>query len=475
MSIRQPRPLLTSLIVAGAFFMEILDGTIIAPALPDMAGSFGVGVVDLNIGISAYLMTVAVLIPMSGWISDRFGARPVFASAIVVFTLASVLCGVSDGLWTFTAARVLQGVGGAMMVPVGRLVVLRNTEKHDLMRAIATITWPGLAAPIIGPPLGGFIATYASWRWIFLINVPLGIVALILALMFIRDARGGTRAPFDWTGFALISSACLGFMYGFDQIAQPSSRWLMPVLALFASIILGVVAFRRARRLPHPLLDVSSLRVQTFAAMVRTGFVFRAVVSAIPFLLPLMFQIAFGLSPFVSGLLVLSLFSGNLGIKPLTSRVLKRFGFRTTLIINGFLFSLTTFACALFSPATPLAIIVVVLFFGGVTRSMQFTANITLAFVDVREDQLSSANTLFNMMTQIGLAMGIALGAISLRLASVLTGGAENSLSLADFQVAFATVAALAIVALIDCFALPADAGATVSGHVAKRALDTPL
>lgn len=469
----QPRPKLTALIVAGAFFMEFLDSTIIAPALPDMAASFGISAVDLNIGISAYLMTVAVFIPMSGWISDRFGIRRVFASAIIVFTVASALCGVSQGLWTFTAARILQGIGGAMMVPVGRLVVLRNTEKRNLMRAIATLTWPGLAAPIVGPPLGGFITTYASWHWIFLINVPLGAIALLLAVVVIRDARVAARSPFDWIGFALTGSACIGFMYGFDQIAQPQSQWLTPGLVLMASIVLGAASLRRARRKSHPLLDVSALRVQTFAAMVRAGFVFRAVVSAIPFLLPLMFQIAFGLNPFVSGLLVLALFSGNLGIKPLTSGILKRFGFRTTLLANGLLFSLTTFACALFSPDTPLAIIVIVLFFGGVTRSMQFTANITLAFVDVREEQLSGANTLFNMMTQIGLAMGIALGAIALRLAHSVTGSTPGPLSLTDFQLAFATIGALALLALIDCFALPPEAGSSISGHGANRTTDS--
>jgi EmrB/QacA subfamily drug resistance transporter len=456
---RSHRPTLTAYIVAGAFFMEFLDGTILVPALPDMARAFGVAPVDLNIGISAYLMTVAVLLPVSGWIADRFGGRTVLTAAIVIFTAASVLCGMSESLGGFTGARILQGVGGALMVPVGRLIVLRVTAKGDLMRAIALITWPGLAAPVLGPPLGGLITTYAAWPWIFFVNLPLGLAAIVLALIFVRDSHRETSRRFDWLGFGITSAACFAFIYGCDRIAHVSGNLRLGGGALAASAILGVVAVRHARYASEPLLDLSVLRFPTFAAMLRAGFIFRTVVSAIPFLLPLMFQVAFGLSPVVSGFLLLALFAGNLGIKPLTSRIIGRFGFRATLIGNGVLFAVTTLACAFLSPDTPLAVTALICFLGGVTRSMQFTANFTLAYGDVPHAHMSAANTLVNMMTQIGWAFGIALAAIALRIADLVTENSGLTLSVLDFQLVFTALAGCSLFALIDCIRLESAAG----------------
>src|SRR5580704_2383260 len=216
---------LVALLVAGAFFMENLDGTVIATALPQMAQTFGASPVDLNMGMTAYMLTLAVFIPVSGWVADRLGARTVFAAAIGLFTLASILCGMSNSLWEFTAARILQGMGGALMVPVGRLVVLRTTEKKDLVRSIAYITWPGLAAPVIGPPVGGFITTYSSWHWIFFLNVPLGIVGVILASLWIQNHPSEHLRPFDWAGFALTSTSCTTFMYGMELIGRQDTPW----------------------------------------------------------------------------------------------------------------------------------------------------------------------------------------------------------------------------------------------------------
>src|SRR6266700_2985143 len=224
-SVTHRRSAQVALLVAAAFFMENLDGTVIATALPQMALSFGANPVDLNLGITAYLLTLAVFIPVSGWIADRLGARTVFALAIALFTFSSILCGISNGLWQFTASRILQGIGGAMMVPVGRLVVLRVTEKKDLMRSIAYITWPGLVAPVLGPPVGGFITTYSSWRWIFYLHVPLGVVALVLALWWIRNEPESTTRPFDWMGFALAGTSCIAFMYGLELMGRQSSQW----------------------------------------------------------------------------------------------------------------------------------------------------------------------------------------------------------------------------------------------------------
>jgi MFS family permease len=229
-----------ALIVASAYFMENLDATVIATALPHMASTFGVTAVSLSIGMTAYLLALAVFIPISGWVADRFGQRSVFGSAIVVFTVASILCGLSNGLVGFTAARILQGMGGAMMVPVGRLAVLRSTEKRHLMRSIAYITWPGLAAPVIGPALGGFISTYFSWRWIFLLNVPIGLLGLALTAIFIPNSRESSRRPFDVRGFVL-SVSCTGWNALGNSIATGASRSpLWPVASSLPSWLCGI-------------------------------------------------------------------------------------------------------------------------------------------------------------------------------------------------------------------------------------------
>src|SRR5579871_54729 len=245
-----------ALLAAGALFMEQLDGTVIATALPQMAQSFAVAAVDLNIGMSAYLLTVAVFIPASGWVTDRFGARTVFASAIVTFTLSSVLCAASGTLWQFTLARVLQGIGGAMMVPVGRLIVLRNTEKQHFVRMIAYLTWPALTAPVVGPPLGGLITEYSSWPWIFLLNVPLGIAGLALALVLIPNSRSEGKGAFDWTGFALTGFASFSLMYSLEAIGRNRIDWLITAPLLCASLTAGICAVRHALRAAHPLLDL---------------------------------------------------------------------------------------------------------------------------------------------------------------------------------------------------------------------------
>jgi EmrB/QacA subfamily drug resistance transporter len=448
-----------ALLVAGAFFMENLDGTVVVTAMPQMAASFGVHPVDLHIGISAYILTLAVLIPASGWVADRLGPRRVFAGAIVIFTLASALCGLSTSLGGFTAARILQGVGGAMMVPVGRLVVLRNTAKADLMSAIATITWPGLAAPILGPPVGGFITTYASWHWIFFLNLPLGLVGLGFALRLIPAGWGTSVKPFDVLGFLLTGAACLGLMYGLDQISDGTNADVSAWLFILAALALGALAVRHARRQAHPLVDLWALGVRSYAVTTYGGSLFRMAIGAVPFLLPLLFQIGFGLDPFRSGLLVLAVFAGNLGMKPMTSPVLRRFGFRTTMIGTGILNAVAILGCATFTPATPVPIILAVLFISGLLRSMQFTALNTLAFADVPEGRMSGANTLFNMAQQMAMGLGIALGAVALRVAAMLHPAASGPIPLIDFHIAFAIVGGVALVAVLDSFWLAFDAG----------------
>jgi EmrB/QacA subfamily drug resistance transporter len=445
--------------------MENLDGTVIATALPQMGKSFHVNPVDLNIGMTAYLLMLAVFIPISGWVADRIGARTVFVSAIAIFTLSSILCGLSEGITAFTVARIIQGIGGAMMVPVGRLVVLRITEKHNLMEAIAYITWPGLVAPVVGPPVGGFITTYFSWHWIFFLNVPLGIIGLALSLLWIPNLKEDKVKPFDWIGFALSSSASVTFMYGMELIGRENATWGPPSFYLIVGSVLGVLAILHFRRAATPLLSLALLKIKSFAITIQGGSLFRIAISVSPFLLPLMFQVGFGLDAFQSGILMLGLFVGNLSMKPATTWVLRRFGFRSVLIWNGILTAILMLGCTLLFPQTPRFIILAVLFLNGLCRSMQFTCLSTLAFADVPKPELSAATSFFSMITQMSMGMGVAVGAIALRLAGLLDRNAHGNPTAREFHIAFLLVSSLALLATVDCFSLDRDAGAAVSGH----------
>ncbi|MFS9434285.1 MFS transporter [Citrobacter sp. C348] len=453
-----------ALLVAGAFFMEFIDGTVIATALPDMAKSFGVEAVDLNIGISAYLITLAVLIPASGWIADRFGARKVFSLALAIFTLASVLCGLSTSLESFVAMRILQGVGGALMVPVGRLAVLRTTPKHQLITAIATLTWPALVAPIIGPPLGGFITSYANWRWIFFINVPLGLLAIALALRFIPDIHDDERRPFDIPGFIATSVAMVSLVYAMELLgAQQPQGWLTAGL-LTLGVVTSLFALRHFRHAAWPMIRLDALQVPTFRVTMYGGSLFRASISAVPFLLPLMFQVGFGMNAFHAGSLVLAVFVGNLTIKPATTPLIRWLGFKKLLLINGALNVLALLACALITPQTPVWVILLVPYLGGVFRSIQFTGVSTLAFADVPASQMSYANTLFSTATQLAVGLGISLAAIGIRM------GDEVSKWLAlshvpgiSFRLAFVVIAIICLIGMVDTLRLTRDAGCAVS------------
>ena len=453
-----------ALLVAGAFFMEFLDGTVIATALPDMARDFGVTAVELNIGISAYLITLAVLIPASGWIADRFGARAIFTLALAIFTLASVFCGLSTEVHIFVAMRILQGVGGALMVPVGRLAVLRTTPKHQLIKAIATLTWPALVAPIIGPPLGGFITRYASWHWIFFINVPLGLAAIILSLRIIPDIRETERRSFDLTGFITTAVAMVSLVTAMERLGDRQPQ-IWPTLALaalgFGCLLYSIRHFRRAAA---PMVRLDALQVPTFRVTMYGGSLFRASISAVPFLLPLLFQVGFGMDPFHSGLLVLAVFVGNLTIKPATTPLIRWLGFRRLLLINGALNVCSLLACALLTPQTPVWAIMLILYLGGVFRSIQFTGVSTLAFADVPAAQMSDANTLFSTASQLAVGLGITLGAIGIRLGEQVGDWLHlTELPGISFRLSFVFIALICLVGMIDSLHLAKTAGSSVS------------
>ena len=453
-----------ALLVAGAFFMEFLDGTVIATALPDMARDFGVTAVELNIGISAYLITLAVLIPASGWIADRFGARAIFTLALAIFTLASVFCGLSTEVHIFVAMRILQGVGGALMVPVGRLAVLRTTPKHQLIKAIATLTWPALVAPIIGPPLGGFITRYASWHWIFFINVPLGLAAIILSLRIIPDIRETERRSFDLSGFITTSVAMVSLVTAMERLGDRQPQ-IWPTLALaalgFGCLLYSIRHFRRAAA---PMVRLDALQVPTFRVTMYGGSLFRASISAVPFLLPLLFQVGFGMDPFHSGLLVLAVFVGNLTISPATTPLIRWLGFRRLLLINGALNVCSLLACALLTPQTPVWAIMLILYLGGVFRSIQFTGVSTLAFADVPAAQMSDANTLFSTASQLAVGLGITLGAIGIRLGEQVGDWLHlTELPGISFRLSFVFIALICLVGMIDSLHLAKTAGSSVS------------
>lgn len=446
------------LLVAGAFFMENLDGTVIVTALPAMARAFGVSVTDMSLGVSVYLLALAVLIPASGWLADRYGARRIFVAAIIAFTAASAACAFSTTLLAFCLARLAQGAAGSMMVPVGRLAVLRTTPKPDLVHAIATITWPGLAAPVLGPPLGGWMVTHASWPWIFLLNVPLGLVGGWWALRILPRDHEPVRRPFDWLGFALTGAACGFTMAGVEWIGQGRTGpigWSL----LGCGAVVAVAAYRQAWGNDHALLDLWALRLPSYAVTVRSGSLFRMAVSSMPFLLPLFLQVGLGMSPVRAGMLLLVLFAGNLAMKPWTTAILRRYRFRTVLLVNGLLIAGTFAGCALITAETPLVAMGLLLFVAGLTRSMQFTAFNTLAFADVPAERMGGANTLFNTMFQLTMGMGVALGALCLRLPSW---GSDAPPSLTDFRLALLLMGGVCLLSLIEMARLDRAAGSAV-------------
>lgn len=447
-----PFPRGMALLVAGAFFMEILDATIIAPAIPLIATSFGVQPVDVNVAISAYLVTVAVLIPATGWMADRFGVRRVFLAAIAVFTLASIGCAMSTSLPMLVGMRVAQGVGGAMMVPVGRLAVLRNSSKTDLVRAIALLTWPALAAPVLAPVLGGAIATVGSWRWIFIVNIPLGILGFVLALKLVRGGPVATTRKLDWLGMLLLGGGIAAALIALESIRISGTDWVLVGACGLGGVVLLGLALRHLLRTEAPLIKLPVLRVRTLRITVTAGSLYRMVITAVPFLLPLMFVLEFGWTPFQAGLMVAALFIGNLTIKPATTPLMRRFGIRTVLVVNG-VASVGCFGLlALVQPGMPVAVIAVILYVSGALRSIGFTAYNSLAFSDVDGDDLTHANTLNASVQELAAGLGIAIAALLVSL-------------LASYSVTFLVLGGLLAVTLIESLRLPGSAGSHVTGR----------
>ena len=441
--------------------MENLDGTIIATAAPQIAADLRVDPVDVNLAMTVYLITIAVGIPISGWLTDRFGGRRILMIAIAVFTVASALCAVSVNLPMLVTMRVLQGAGGALMVPVGRLVVLRVTAKKDMLDAVAYLTWPALLAPVIAPALGGWIVTVASWEWIFLINIPLGIVAFVVAARIVPDTSTSQQRDLDWVGFLLCAAALGGLLIGVESIRPTESSLIAHSVAAVAIVALFWLAWWWLRRTPHPLVRFDALRQQSFRVSNVGGSVYRLVISAIPFLLPLLFQVGFGWSPARAGFLVLLLFLGNVGIKPATSPLIRRFGFRLVLIGSIAGGALALAGIALLRPTTPVWLMATVLILSGAFRSIGFSAYNSLQYADIKPEQMADANTLGSTMQQMAVGLGIALGALLLRAGDLIVPNGEPTDA---YAVAFFALGVLMLQPLAQAILLHRTAGSEIAG-----------
>jgi EmrB/QacA subfamily drug resistance transporter len=453
------------LIVACALFMQNLDTSIINTALPSIAISFHDNPVRLSLAVTAYMLSLAVFIPISGWIADRYGAASVFRAAIGLFTVASMACGLCNSTPELTAARILQGVGGAMMVPVGRLVILRSIDRTELVRAISYLTTPAILGPILGPPVGGLITTYLSWRWVFYLNVPVGILGIVLVSVFIDDLKPLSTPPLDWKGFVLTGVSLTCLMYGFDLIAHPGIGAAVIVLVLLVGALVGWAALRHARRHEAPLIDLTLLRIGTFRANMTGGSLFRMTAGTMPFLLPMMLQVGFGMSAFSSGLVT---FAGGLGSffnKMTTGPILRRWGYRSVFILNAAIAAAFIGVCGFFTAATPVLIMFPILAIGGFFRSLQFTALNSMVFADVPSDKMSGATSLSSMIQQLTNGLGIAFAAIVVHLIHEVHLGAAAPLAAVDFRWAFVAVAIFSLGSIYYFRLMDPAAGAAVTGH----------
>jgi EmrB/QacA subfamily drug resistance transporter len=460
-----------ALIVATALFMEQLDATVLATALPSMARSFGVQPLHMSIALTSYLLSLAVFIPVSGTVADRFGTRRVFNAAIILFTLGSILCSQAGSLPLLVAARFLQGMGGAMMVPVGRIILLRSVPKSELVSAMAWFLIPALVGPVVGPPLGGFLTTYLSWRWIFFINIPIGVLGGTLATLLIPDIRETHRKPFDAPGFVLSGVALASLTFGFT-LASRGSQAVEAILLLALGLVSGAAYVVYARRRTHAILDLRLMRLQTFRISTIAGSLSRITWGAVPFLLPMMMQLGFGMSAAASGAVTFTSAAGAMLMKFFAAPILRRFGFRRVLIWNQLLATLCIAACATFSRGWPPLAILGILLAGGFFQSLQFTAYNTIAYAELRPDGMSAATSFYTVFQQLMLSMGICVAAGALALSSVIAG--HHNPEVSDFRVAFLVVSFASLLSGPLCAQLPAGAGAEMSGHRAQTATATP-
>ena len=448
------------LIVASALFMENMDSTVIATSLPAIAADLGTDPIVLKLAFTTYLLSLTIFIPISGWFADRFGAKHVFRAALGVFMLGSIACGFSQSLGWLIAARALQGVGGAMMVPVGRIIILRTVSKSQLVDALAWLTIPALIGPLVGPPIGGFITTYFDWRWIFWMNIPIGLLGIALATRLMPNTLEETIPPLDLRGFLLSALGLSSMVFGFTIVG----RDLLPDYSVLALIVFGSICLalyvRHALSIQEPILDLRLLCIQSFRAGVVGSSFYRVGVGAFPFLMPLMFQLGFGFTAFQSGLLTCFVAAGAIVMKFSASRLLRHFGFRKLLIVNGIVSCGFMATYGLLTATTSFVLISLLLLIGGFLRSLQFTAMNALSYADIDRNDASKATALYTVALQISLSAGVAVSAFILESMQALRGSPDILAS--DFSIAFLLVAGVAALSILQFWWLGANAGASV-------------
>jgi EmrB/QacA subfamily drug resistance transporter len=453
------------LILAVALFMEQMDSTVIATSLPAIAADLNVGPITLKLALTSYMVALAIFIPISGWMADKFGAKKIFRIAIAIFVVGSICCAVSSSVVEFVVSRFLQGMGGAMMTPVGRLVLLRTTKRTELVSAMALLTIPGLVGPLTGPPIGGFITTYFSWHWIFLINVPIGVIGIWLATIYLPEIETINPPPMDGKGFILSGLAASGVVFGVSVVSLPALPPIIGISAMVVGFICGFWYLQHAKHHPAPILDFKIFRNVTFRAASVSGTIFRVSTGAIPFLMPLMLQIGFGLNPFQSGMITFAGAIGAITTKFMARRVFAATGFRSVLIGAGIVGAFTTLANAFFTPNTPYPLIMIFLVTAGFARSFFFTGTNALGYSDIEDAQASQATSMASVLQQISLALGVAFAATILEVSSFMSGA---HLQLSDFHTAFMVVAAVSLIAIFPLITMDRSAGAAVSGHRGK-------
>jgi EmrB/QacA subfamily drug resistance transporter len=458
--------------VASALFMENLDSSVISTSLPAIAADIGADPIVLKLAFTAYLLSLAIFIPISGWCADRFGARAVFRSAIAIFTVASLACGFAQSLETLVIARAFQGLGGALMVPVGRIIMLRLVPKAELLGAMALLTMPALVGPLVGPPVGGFITTYFHWRWIFWINIPFGILGIVLASRYMPRLVSASVPKFDLTGFLLVGLGLAATIFGLTILSRSIMPPVVaPVLTVSGMILLGIYVVH-ARRIPNAILDLRLLKVETFRSSVLGGSLFRIGAGAIPFLLPLLLQVGFGLNAFQTGLLMFASAIGAISMKMVAARVLRRFGFRRVLIVNVLIGSALLATNALLTEHTAHWVIFALFLTSGFFRSLQFTSVNALAYADMGEGEISRASTFSNVAQQLSASLGVALAAFVVEAALAMDHG--RVLGADELRLAFLAVAAVSACAIFVHLGLTPEAGHALSGHVRPQPKEVP-
>ena len=449
------------LIVACAMFMESVDANVIVTAIPEMAKAFGRDPVTLKIAVTSYVLGLGVFIPICGWVADRFGARTIFRLAIGIFVAGSLLCAASTSLIPFTLARFVQGVGGAMMVPVGRIIIFRSVRRSEFIRAMNYLSLPAMLGPAVGPLLSGFITTYLHWRLIFFINIPIGILGIYLTNRYIGNAREPHPGPLDWFGFFLSASGGTLFLLGLSLIGGELVTDRVAAGMTLAGVAFFIVYLLHSRRVKIPLLDLRFLRVPTFQASVMGGSLFRIGLGAVPFLLPLAMQEGLGMSAFKSGSITCASAFGGMFMRSLASRVLHRFGFRQTLMVNAALSGIAIAACGMFYPGTPTWIIWAVVLLGGFFPALQFTSLNSLTYAEIESRDVGRATSLGSFIQQVSLGLGVTIGGIALQISHELQG--HPHIVWSDFWPAFVVVGLFSFLSIPITAKLGRDAGHEIS------------